>query len=71
MIKTIALSLGYAEASSVGQLIFSNRIAGPPMEAEEAVKTLAEDLYALYVYECVPHVRDSRSTALWAFSRAT
>lgn len=57
MIKTISLTFGYAEGQSIGQLIFSNREVGP-MEVDEALKTLAEDMYAFYLYECVAQIKN-------------
>jgi hypothetical protein len=49
MINTIVLTFGYAESSSISQLIFVNR--SDQMEEEEALKTLAEDMYAFYLSE--------------------
>ena len=50
-VEFISFALGYAEESSVANLIFRSRVG--PLHLDQALETLAGDLYAFYAQECI------------------
>lgn len=50
-VEFISFALGYAEDSSVANLIFRSSVG--PLHLDQALETLADDLYAFYAQECI------------------